>query len=371
MTAIPHPEDLEFEPAGSPLRAAADRLLAPRFKFHRAADLIAGVKPTAWLLRDVLPDRSMAVVFGEPETAKSFVAVDWACCIAVAQPWCGHACEGPGLAVIIAGEGHDGYSRRLLAWQTVYGDLSNSALLVSATSASLSDPLEAAAVSDAIAEHATQLGQPVRLVVVDTLARNLGADENSNADMSRFVSNLDRHFRERFSCTVLIVHHVGQVDRTRARGASALRGAADAEFHVTREGSMVTLAATKAKDHARPNPRAFQLRVVDLPVADDRGSALTSCVLSPLAAPPASPVITGATDRQRGALDVLRRLHDEHRQRLADGGFDPAGARVLLDDWRQALHAEGLTDRRRWAETLSALIKRNAVRVEAPHVYLG
>jgi hypothetical protein len=350
---------------------AAERLLpaAAGFRFHSAAALIAGVQPTAWLLRDVLPEAAMAVVYGEPESAKSFLAVDWSCCIATNRAWAGHACEAPGLAVIIAGEGHGGYARRLMAWQTVHGDLSASTLLVSATAASLSDPVEAAVVSDAIADHSAKLGQPVRLVTVDTLARCLGADENSNADVSRFVGNLDRHFRERFGCSVVVVHHVGHGDKTRARGATALRGAADAEFHVTREGSMVTLAATKAKDHARPNPRAFELRIVDLPVADDQGKALTSCALMPLAALPAAQLV-GITDRQRLSLDVLRRLYQEHRDRLVESGLEPSGAKVLMDDWRDAVRQSVTDDRRRWPEIVGSLIKRNCIREVAPYVYL-
>lgn len=353
----------EVKPEAAPVGPAP-------FRFHRAADLIAGVKPTDWLFRDVLAQGILAVLYGEPESAKSFLALDWGLSTASARAWAGFECDAPGMAVIIAGEGHGGYARRLAAWQAVRGDLGAVPLLISATAAALSDPLEAAAVSDAIAEESRTSGLPVRLIVVDTLARCLGADENSNTDVSRFVANLDRHLRERFGATVVVVHHVGAMAKDRARGATALRGAADAEFSVVREGNTITLTATKAKDHARPSPLGFELCVVDLPVSDGRGTALTSCVLRPLGVVQA-PATDGMSPRQREALAVLAELYADHRQRLTDGGQDPAGARVRIDDWRDGMRDRGFTDRRRWPELVAGLARRGAVRIVEPYVYLG
>lgn len=74
-----------------------------------------------------------------------------------------------------------------------------------------------------------QLCSGARLVVLDTLSRVHGLDENSNGDMARLVSQLE-HIAAQTGAAVLYLHHVskgsareGQADQQQAaRGASAL-----------------------------------------------------------------------------------------------------------------------------------------------------
>lgn len=55
----------------------------------------------------------------------------------------------------------------------------------------------------------SQTEEPIRLVVVDTLARTMqGADENSAADMSVFVANCGRIGTD-LGCAVAVIHHAG------------------------------------------------------------------------------------------------------------------------------------------------------------------
>ncbi len=68
-----------------------------------------------------------------------------------------------------------------------------------------------------------------RLIVLDTLSRIHGLDENSNGDMARLISTLE-HLAATTGASVLFLHHVskgsareGQTDQQQAaRGASAL-----------------------------------------------------------------------------------------------------------------------------------------------------
>jgi RecA-family ATPase len=62
---------------------------------------------------------------------------------------------------------------------------------------------------------AQEHGNPA-MVVIDTLAKNLGADENSNQDIGQYVRNVDDLITRPFGCTVATVHHVGHGDKTRA-----------------------------------------------------------------------------------------------------------------------------------------------------------
>ena len=91
-------------------------------------------------------------------------------------------------------------------------------------------------VARAIKKLADRHGNPV-LVIIDTLAKNLGADENSNQDIGQYVRHVDDLITRPYACSVMTVHHVGHGDKTRARGAYALKGDFDADMMVIRDKS--------------------------------------------------------------------------------------------------------------------------------------
>jgi putative DNA primase/helicase len=69
-----------------------------------------------------------------------------------------------------------------------------------------------------------------RIIIIDTLARNFGGgNENSTEDMSQFVAHIDKHLRDRFNATVLLVHHTGHGSAERGRGSRALKAAVDTD----------------------------------------------------------------------------------------------------------------------------------------------
>ena len=68
------------------------------------------------LIDDVLMRDSLAWLHGKPGHAKSFIALDWACCVATGRQWRGHAVEqGPVLFVVA--EGAHGIHERRQAWE--------------------------------------------------------------------------------------------------------------------------------------------------------------------------------------------------------------------------------------------------------------
>lgn len=249
------------------------------FELVRVNDL--PLNPPRWLIRDVLEEDTMAMVFGDPGTGKSFLAVSMACCIATGTSWHGHEVK-KGMVVYIAGEGHGGIGRRLKAWSIYHDvDLTDAPLHVSKGPAALTDPGSLAAVSEAIRNAHGQEVEIPRLVVIDTLARNFGAkDENSTQDMQDFINAVDE-LRLKHGCTVLLVHHTGHSDKGRARGAMALKGAADTEYKLSKvEGEIIRLEATKMKEGPCPPPLDMKLITVNLPLVDEYGVTATSAVLT-------------------------------------------------------------------------------------------
>lgn len=357
--------DVSFE---TQRRNAADAN-APRFRFTHIASAMVENRPPDWLVRGVLERDSLAMFFGDPGSGKSFGAVDLAAAVATGRDWHGHRVTA-GPVLFIAGEGRNGLARRFRAWQVVAGaSLEKADIYLSPGATALTDWPAVELLTEAAADIARRLGRSPVLVIVDTVARNFGpGDENSTADMTDFIRGCDE-IRQTLGCCVLLVHHSGHGDKTRARGAMALKGALDFEYRFQRdESGVIRLEATKVKDHEFPPPMAFKLAPVELG-NDAEGEPIRSAVLRPVSyEPPATRGKAGRGKHQIVALRVLRDLLNRQRERLESSGHDPETARVSLADWRDACADEGV-DRRRFHEIRESLVK--AGRVHLDHGYVS
>lgn len=192
-------------------------------------------------------------------------------------------------------------------------------------------------------------GKPVQLIVIDTLARCFGGnDENDAKDMGAFIEGCDTIKRET-GATVLVVHHSGKDDTKGARGSSAFRAALDAEFNVRREGDggAIILTCTKMKDAEEPRPAAFDLREAEL-FTDRDGETMASLVLRDTPREPQEP------DPELAEVKHLTGNHaalwQSIRSRLAKG--EPCNRSVLRDDMIALLGENGRKGFNRWLEKL-------------------
>lgn len=355
-----------FEQAAEPAKENTPHA----FAFTRVGDMLHHLKPIDWLVKGYLEADSLALMFGDPACGKSFLAIDLACAVATGSEWHGMETKR-GAVFYIAGEGHNGLAKRFKSWEVLNEQpLSDAPLFVSHRSASLYDAASAELVSQSVQALASGSGHSPRLIVIDTLARNFGgADENSTSDMNAFVTNLDAHLKGRFKACVLIVHHTGHADKTRARGAMALKGALDAEYQVERdEAGTIRINTTKMKDAEAPEPLSFRLDRVGLPFVDEDGQQIFGAALkSTDYVPPPKAGREGRGKNQTKALAALLELYNEHRDRLDSSGLDPEGARVKLDDWRERCNFESRNTFWKVKETLQAAGK---IRVDALYVEL-
>jgi len=349
--------------------SAASAAKQPGFTFARVGErLSAGLKPIQWLVRNYVEADSLALMFGDPGCGKSFAAIDLACCIATGTAWHGNK-TNPGAVFYIAGEGQNGLLRRFAAWsQHNNVPLTGAPLFVGHRPAQLVNAAAAATVANAVEEMQADAGHAPALIVVDTLARNFGGDENSQEDMGAFIANLDDFLRKsgEWDATVLIVHHSGHADKSRSRGSSALKGAVDAEYSLTKdESGVVRMEATKMKDAEQPAPVAFQLESVVLEgLVDDEGEPVTSAVLWGVAhVPPAKAGKAGRGKNQTLALGVLTDMVAQQRARLSGTGHSAEGARVAIDAWRERLAAKGI-NRNRFYEVRDGLKEAGLIVIE-------
>lgn len=196
-----------------------------------------------WLVDGILPVGGLGVLYGPSGGGKTFTALSMAFAIGTGTPWLGRGTL-PGRVVYVAAEGRSGLRARVEALEAHNGlPAGELHVLAEAVQFSRTDEVE-----DLVTAIRTQLPDDPSLIVVDTLARCLvGGDENLARDVGLFVAGLDR-LREKFGCSILVVHHSGKGRDSSYRGSSALVGAADSVIRFEGSGGLLTLGCEKLKD---------------------------------------------------------------------------------------------------------------------------
>lgn len=314
------------------VRAAAggnkDRLLPLLWAKDASAEL-----DVPYIVKGLVAAGELAVIYGQPKSGKTFLAVDLALHVAAGREWFGHRVR-PGLVLYIASEMGIRAMRRVRAWldERLGAEGEHAIAFVCVPQAvNLLDAIAVdrlvATIQSLVKEH----GEPA-LIVVDTLARSMvGGDENSAQDMGRAVAVGDQ-LRDRFGSATLIVHHEGKTPGS-ARGSSALLGAADTMLRVDAPDGGDRVAEVEwCRDGEAGERIGFRLRPVDLGVDVD-GDHVSTCVVEPGEAPAAGANRKPA--RRDVALDALREAISEHGEKMPGTSTIPPGVKaVTLDQWR-------------------------------------
>jgi hypothetical protein len=275
------------------------------FKTILLRDLLNRKYVTNWLVKGVIEQGNLALFFGDSASGKTFYIMDMCFCIAAGIDFKGKQTK-QGNVLYICGEGFSGLQKRFMALHQHYGVMPEN-LHLSEQPAAFMDISSAAAVMDTI----NQIGN-VSLIVIDTFHRNMGGgSEDSAADISQFLGNIDT-FLKPTGAAVAIIHHSGHGEKGRSRGSSSIKAAMDVEYQVAKDSltNMVTVTNTKMKDWQAPPPACFNMNVVNLfddhnqPISDEDGEPLTSVILEPADYTPSKG--RGLNGRQQ---DVLSQLH--------------------------------------------------------------
>jgi hypothetical protein len=260
-----------------------------------------------WLIKGILPEGELNVIFGASGSGKSFVALDFAAHIARGAPWRGRRVK-KGKTVIVAAEGGGGYAKRTRAYAKYHG-------LTAAEMADIGIVLAAPNFleQDDIAEVIGEIRKfgDVSSVFIDTLAQvTPGANENASEDMGRALSNLKLLHRA-LKTTVNVVHHAGKDLSKGSRGWSGIKGAAESQIEVLRhEDNSREIFVEKMKDGEDGMRLPFKLEVVDLGTDRD-GDPLNSCVAVECDPAPKGDMDLGRGLKRRGRIEnhVLEVMH--------------------------------------------------------------
>ena len=342
-----------------------------KIKLTPKIDLANKMTSTKWLVKDFLEQDSFGVLFGESQAYKSFAVLDFGMSVATGISWHGHKVS-QGNVVYICGEGHAGIGRRLSAWEIHHERPHNAPASLVATNGALDllSPEVCIALKSSIDEI---FEDPPVLIIIDTLARNFGAgNENATSDMNTFINNVNAFIRSPYGCCVLTTHHVGHLEKDRARGAYALYAATDFEYKATRFEDSIILENTKMKDGPSPDRTMLDSVSVELPIATEEGRPLSSLALrlsenkppSDLSSPEQSYKNLGKL--QKRAIEELEKCFEDMSSNLRASGRKPLDF-IILDEWK----ARCDMNRYRFRDVKAGLTERSIIRIKDGFVYKG
>lgn len=206
---------------------------------------LLALPPPQWLIAGLIPEMALVVPYGPPKSGKSFLMMSAGLHIADGRDWFGHPVQ-QGAVVYVMGEGIGGMSMRVRAMLARYAMAPEVPFFIVRRAVNFREPAEVNALEAAIRARIGEL--PLRLLVIDTLARAMpGADENSAQETGAVIAAAD-YLKEELRCTVALVHHEGKDSARGARGTSALRGAWDAAYQIVSRGRRMTLTVIDQKE---------------------------------------------------------------------------------------------------------------------------
>lgn len=349
--------------------AAPDKLLPASFDAPadaRPLDLewFDDIEPSlsdAYLIKSVLAADTMSVVYGPSNSGKTFFALDMAFHLATGAPWRGRRVTQSSV-LYLAAEGGRGVLNRVAALRVEHGICDVPLAIKRAGLDLLHDQADLQHIVDLAGAVKLRLPDAPLIIVIDTLSRIMaGGDENSAADMTALIRNIDA-IREMTGAHVMLVHHTGKDTAKGARGHSSLRAATDTEIEVANDNGARAAMVTKQRDYAGGETFAFTLK--SIPLGFDRdGEGVTSCVVETADAEEyrAQTAAKGVGGNQKIVLDTFDQIVSEGLGKPNPGGvgFPEPGQFMCLPIELLREHCEGRFTAKKprdaWLDAFNAL----------------
>jgi AAA domain/Bifunctional DNA primase/polymerase, N-terminal/Primase C terminal 1 (PriCT-1) len=291
---------------------------APPLHLTTVKELLAS-PPTSYLIDNVLGAGTTAVLYGEPGSGKTLIALGMAFCLASGVPWQGHDVSG-GPVLYLATEGHASLPDRVRALCSHHALEHIPQLKFLNRGVDLTDPAFLSVFADLVESQ-----QPT-LLIVDTMARAIGnGDENSSRDTNALIGNLEA-LRERCpGLTVLVLHHPAKTSGD-LRGSSAIKASADLVLRCSLDGQTLTIFPKKGRDTVSFEPMALTIRTVGQsvvltnPSSPARKTTPTAAILAHLE--------QSGPQRSAEIQEALRLSKTTVADHLKNGSPDPRVGRV-------------------------------------------
>jgi hypothetical protein len=273
----------DFDVIAPEAAVAAEAAKPLKYRPVSASEFVAQPLP-GWIVRDVVPNAGVMMIYGESKAGKSFVTLDLFAAVARGVDWRGKRVR-QGSVLYIAAEGAGGFRKRVKAYGQAHGvNMTEFPFHIIAAAPNLLKTDEAVEVA-----RAAQAVGPVAVIIVDTLAQvTPGSNENTSDGVGMAIRHCQQ-IHEVTGALVVLVHHAGKDATKGARGWSGLGAAVDASIEVARLPTGRMLKLQKQKDGEDDLQWGFELERVSVGQDEDGGEA-TSCVVRAADAPVREPV---------------------------------------------------------------------------------
>lgn len=259
----------------------------------------------SWQLRPLWPHGALVTVFGKAGSFKTAAVKGMVFSIAAGIDWFHHPAT-PGRVLWIAGEGQGGLKNRLLAWKQHHQIPALPALGYCDEPVPLKRDHKDLR---AFLEQALLFNPSI--VVIDSLSdamRAAALSDKNTEDMDTAIDAM-KLLRDKLQSTILVIHHTGWTNTSRARGGSNLIAAVDTEIYVHPDKNrpdLVILENTKQREAESFPPLRCSITIVDLG-ENPNGEPQSACVVGGVQQGPISPQkqdITSSKQRRSERLQA-------------------------------------------------------------------
>ena len=235
-----------------------------------------------WLVKGLIPQRNVSMLYGRSGVYKSFCALDMALCISREMDYHDKPLSASGHVIYIAAEASEGVIKRMVGWHQHHKlNMKDTNLTFITEAPNLIDHESVGSLTYTIEEVLKNRNdKEVALVVIDTLARSMGGGDENSSEYIEAVMRSTEAIKDKFSCGVMVVHHTGKDESRGPRGSSALLAAVDISIAVTKHDSetpgredvmgIVVLNVEKQRDETAVEPFAFNAVRIDVKDPIDR-----------------------------------------------------------------------------------------------------
>lgn len=221
------------------------------------------------LIEGFLAKGELGELIGEPGTAKTFIALGMANCIAAGRDWCGHPVPRPTSVLYVLAEGTSDIEVRAKAFceqHKITADDIGDRFHLYPHPVQITDEGHIGEVRAYVQKHG------IEMVVFDTKARcTVGVEENSATDQGRAIANVET-INQECGAAVLLVHHTAKGSDT-ARGSTAWLGAVWTSLLVTRptkdKKKASAVSITCAKHKGWPDGCTHKFTLASVTVSED------------------------------------------------------------------------------------------------------
>lgn len=197
-------------------------------------------------------------------------------------------------------------------------------------------------------------GQPIVLIVFDTLARSIGTTDENCAGAMTGIADSAGHIARQIDAHVMLVHHTGKDAERGGRGSSALRGAVDTEISLCpHKGAIVRVTHEKQRSMQKGEAHYFETKAFILGQDEDGDDRTTV-----MAVESSKPSEKDSADNRNAASKydtaVLTALHI--RRLMGARGAVPFSARYILESVPPEIFG-AMTDENRMATIRRVLFR--------------